>query len=158
MHPPGSTKEHDDRTRNCVSVCASLLRAGAVVQICEQFTSNTLTTGDPKKLAPRPTPNFRQIARHAGRRAHNTFNRGPTTIANAGHLQCCCCAHRVRWIAKAWSWATITTRGSIDDPKPCQNQHSHCFSTCPQDGARESAVKHNPLLLPFAGTGPDQLA
>ena len=76
MHPPGSTKEHTDSARNCVSVRAWLLRAGAAIKVCAQLTSNTLTIGEPKELTPRPTPNLRQFVRYAGRRAHNAFKHG----------------------------------------------------------------------------------
>ncbi len=50
MNPPESTKEHIDSTRKCGIVCASFLRADALVDVCEQFTSETVTDGEPEEL------------------------------------------------------------------------------------------------------------
>ena len=50
MHPPESTEELIDSTRKRVIVYSSFLRADALVDFCEQFTSKAVTDGEPEGL------------------------------------------------------------------------------------------------------------
>ena len=61
MHPPESTELHIDSARKRGIVCTSFLRADALADFCEQFTSKTVADGEPKGLTPRLPPSHRQF-------------------------------------------------------------------------------------------------